>query len=54
MDYKYDLKIAKRGYKDAINALPYMPKEARPYTQKTADRHYEEILRLEDLIMKAR
>jgi len=41
------LKIAKTGYKCAINALPYMPKESRPYTQKTADNYLSDIKMLE-------
>jgi hypothetical protein len=54
MNKEHDLKVAKRGYDAAINALPFMPKEARPYTQQTANRHYDDIVRLEELIAQAR
>lgn len=47
------LKIARIGYKAAINALPYTPKDVRPYTQRTADNYYLEITNLENELSNA-
>lgn len=44
------LKVAKRGYKDAIDAVPYMPAESKPYTRRTAQKHYDEIRELKKAI----
>lgn len=47
---RIELAQAKIGYEAATNAIYYMPKEVRPYTQETADRYLKEIERLEEII----
>jgi hypothetical protein len=45
-----ELEQAQIGYHAAIEAMPFMPTEARPYTSDTADHYLSEIHRLEELI----
>ena len=47
-----DLARAEVGYKAAISAMPYMPDEAKPYTQQTADRHFSDMRYLEEEIKR--
>ncbi len=44
------LELAQIGYRDAIEAIPYMPKESKPYTIQTANRYYAEIERIKRLL----
>ncbi len=44
---KQQLRQAKIGYDAAMAAIPYMPKDARPYTRLTAENYMREITRLE-------
>ena len=51
-DIRDKLKQARTGYDAAIAAMPYMPKESRPYTQQTAEKYADEIAYLESLLTK--
>ena len=51
---KARLEEAEIGYKAAMDAMPYMPKESRPYTQQTADHHLVEIDRIKAMLNAAK
>ena len=44
------LEVAKTGYRAAIDAIPYMPIDSKPYTRETAQKYYDEIKELKKAI----
>lgn len=44
------LERAKIGYRAAIDAIPYMPVESKPYTRETAQKYHNEIKELKKAI----